>query len=1528
MEEGIQEVYKFNKYQTPLTEELKASMPKEVWQDLLEYIDSVPFINWLVQPEEIRGFAKDRPKDSKGRIIVDLTKPHILEDMDYFRPAAKHYEEHGCYTFAVANPNPKSKSSLFWTEEVRRWKHGYVRESDGEWITGGHYFYLNYCPIWINEVEEKTEKSTKFKGKRVRKFPRFWHGDYLFFHYFEQAKDNGNHVKVLKTRGVGAAGPNSEPILTPTGFKTYGDIQVGDMLIDRFGMPTKVTDVFPQGKMDIYEVTLMDGRKTRCTLNHNWSVFDKSRRYKEELITYSLEKIISKGLKWTNKAGNNLYKFFIPDINPVIYTEKKLPVGPYALGALLGDGSMSTKTIKIASCDKDKDDFIPNFLDSLGEGFYCSQYDKNGVNFLVYDSIGCECIMYHGGINPVGKNRLIKALEDLNLRVTTSYKFIPDIYKYSSINQRLELIKGLMDTDGSINEDGNLEFSNSNEKLIDDVAEVLRSLGIQCSKGLGRPPHKKIINNKECNIKQEYRLYIRTNECLFKLKRKVDRCRSKNIRTSTAIVAVEKLNYEEEATCFIVDNPEHIYLTKDYIPTHNSFKLGSLSPRNMYIEPGLPNFHLASDATFLDGDKGVFGKIQDNLNWIALNTPLPRKRIVDSPRSREIQLGYKDINTGVSKGLKSSVYAISLKDNPDKARGIRGPLIHYEEDGLFPNLETAWNINRKAVEDGDISYGVMCSLGTGGVTGASFEGSEKLFRNPLAYNIYGLPNIYEKNSGKGLCGFFWGAYINRALCYDEVNGESDVIKALIEVLKDRYIVKYNSTDPQAITQKRAEEPIVPSEAMLKTTGTIFPVSDLKDYRETIALKGLSYYKTHYVGELVYRNGLVEWVPNDDKFPIRKYPTGTDKPEGCLEIFEMPKKDSNGVVDKYRYCTGCLLSGEQVMTDKGLMNVQDVTYSDKLINQDGELVSPKALLSYDKENEDIYTVTVGNTYRTTSFTKEHPILFSHPKKGYVSKNRCKQEGIKQRYFKFDFTYKTVDNLKINDWIKVPNIYKRENPYSYEHLWDEETTRIDFKIASPLNNEDFWWFVGLWLGDGWCTKNNIYIAFNSKEIQYIEKCKNTVEKLFNRVPRVLVKDNCTYISFRSKQLSSFLTNNFGKYASGKYISEWAKYINNSLKLKFIQGYLNSDGCITKNKNKYYSMEFVSINLRLLEDFQDILFSIGIISSIKKLRNAQIHYIRGKYVHSKITYSLAITHSNTLTLVELLNDYTDTKISKIDFNNLPKLRTNLIRNLCFFDETKDYIYFKVIKIEKSSYTGKVYNFECDTHTFMCHHITTHNCDPVDDDSSTTDSLVSIFVYDLYTERIVAEYTGRPKFAKEYYELCRRLCLFYNCKLMYENNKKGLFAYFDQYNSLYLLADTPTILVDKEMIKGIGYGNKSKGIPATKGINAWGRRLQRDWLLEPSPIQDYDDEGNQLGVKLNMHNIRSTAYIDELIAWNEDINCDRVSAMGILMIYREELLKNLMVKDSVEEKEEYDAYLDENYKNVWKADNSYDDNFYNFTA
>ncbi len=1117
--EEVSEFIKTNKYQTSLTEELRSSLHKEVWNDLIEFIDSVKFINWLIQPENVRGFAKDRQKETEfyndGRISVDITKPHILENMDFFRERALFFEKHGRYTHLRPNSNPKSEFAQFWKEELRRWKYGLVRESDGEWIPGGFYFYLNYSPIWVNKaLSDNTGK--KVKGDRKKHFPNVWLGDYLFFHYLDQAKNSGAHAKMLKTRGIGAEQPHSEIVKTFCGDKKVGDVVVGDKLIGIDGKETTVIDIYPQGEKDVYEVELLDKRKIRCGIDHLWYVNDLTVK---RIRAVKLSEMIEKGLTWSiNKGRNVAYKYKIPKLNTVEYPDVNLPIDPYVLGALLGDGALTGNNIRIATNDEF---IIEEFSRRLPN--YSFNRDKTNNNYLIVDNNRFLKNEYNEKYenSKYGINKLKRDIRCLNLDVATGEKFIPEIYLRSGFNQRLELLQGLMDTDGSISANGMMEFSNSNYKLIQDVASLCRSLGIKATIGFGRPPRKKMFGDKECDIKQEYRIYINTNLVIFKLPRKVNRCRDKKLFDEYPIVSIKKLGYKEKSSCFLVDNETHTYLTGDYVPTHNSYKLASLSPRNMYIEPGLPNFHLASDKSFLDGEKGVYGKVLDVLDWIADSTPLPKMRLINSPRSREVQLGYAD-EYGVKKGLKSSVYGISLKDNPDKARGVRGPLIHYEEDGLFPNLEKAWSVNRKAVEDGDIVYGQMCALGTGGTEGADFEGSEKLFRNPLAYNIYGIPNVFDKNSnGESLCGFFWGAYLNRSRCYDEINGEPDVVKALVEILNDRFVVKYNSSDPSVITQKLAEEPITPSEAVMRTSGTIFPVADLKDYRDSVRIQGQRYFDAHYVGELVATNKGIEWKPSNDVYPIRRFPTGTDKPEGAIEIFEMPKTDHNGKIDPNRYIAGI------------------------------------------------------------------------------------------------------------------------------------------------------------------------------------------------------------------------------------------------------------------------------------------------------------------------------------------------------------------------------------------------------------------DPIDDDHSGTDSLASIMIMDLYTDRIVAEFTGRPKFANDFYEICRRMLLFYNAKANYENDKKGLFAYFDQKRCLHLLCETPQILRDMEYVKVATFGNKSRGTNSGKMINAWGRRLQKDWMQSVATAQDYDENGEQIGVKLNMHTIRGIAYVEELIAWNPDINADRVSCAGMLMIYREDRLKYLTKGSSNKDDDEDDGFLGEygkNFENAYDSQISYE--------
>lgn len=722
---------KMNKYQTELTDELVNSLPQEVQDQLFDIINNVEFVKRLISPT--REYAKDRPRDDKGRIIVDLVNPHILENMDYFRPSAIHYEKYGTFTNLRPNANPNSEYGKWIREERRRIWDGYVRESDGEWVTGYLYWFLNYSPMMLSKIREYKDKDGKKRkskrADRVESLPECWEGIYWRFHCLDQASNGG----------------------------LYNNFEGGQHMAE---------------------------------------------------------------------------------------------------------------------------------LASRGKG----------------KSYSLASILNH--IFVVGENK--------------------DAH---------EKVKGIV----------------------------------------------------------------------------------------TA--------YQKE------------YLTKD----------------------------------------GVLNKFVDMANFCATNTQFPRKRLKNSLQEMTWTMGYKDMELDIERGTQNTVLGVSSKDDESKLRGKRAAKILIEEFGTFPRLVDLYNVLLPSVQDGDIIFGQIYMLGTAGDNESDFAGAQEIMYNPKGYNMYALPNVFDKyNQGKPYFVFFFPGYVNRKGCYNE-DGVSDIIKALIEILMNRYRVKYNSTDPNTIIKTIAEVPITPAEAIVKTGVNMFPVADLTERIGQLDSNPTEYDDV-YVGDLVFsKDGKVEYKPTSAQ-PIRDFPHKDNKIEGAIEIFQMPEID------------------------------------------------------------------------------------------------------------------------------------------------------------------------------------------------------------------------------------------------------------------------------KNTNKPYNDR----------------------------------YILG-------------------------------------------------------------------------------------------------ADPYDDDESNTMSLGSIFVLDLWTDRIVAEYTGRPSFADDYYEICRKLCLFYNGRLNYEYNKKGLFSHFSTRNSLYLLTDVLDFLKEKQMMKD-GIGNKSKGTNASPAINAYARSRLRSWLLSPVPvIQTIDGESKEVMVP-RLFTVRNRALLKELINYNSEGNFDRVSAMGMLMLLRED--------------------------------------------
>lgn len=434
------------------------------------------------------------------------------------------------------------------------------------------------------------------------------------------------------------------------------------------------------------------------------------------------------------------------------------------------------------------------------------------------------------------------------------------------------------------------------------------------------------------------------------------------------------------------------------------------------------------------------------------------------------------------------------------------------------------------------------------------------------------------------------------------------------------------------------------------------------------------------------------------------------------------------INFYTSCAfeGCLLPNEKVLTDSGLKNASEVNLLDKLVNKNGDYVKIINLQQYQKTNEEVYTLQLGNTFRKTTFTKIHPILVSdHPLKSKFNYIECK-------------------DLKKGQWTIYPNIYNKEHIIN-NNDWDGLDPKSINNITNPLNTKLFWWFIGLYLGDGW-TQNDgyrVFISVNKKEFTTIENIKKFC-KLINRGYMIKSKsENCDGYIINCKQLVDFLNINFGKYSYGKRIPEKYKFINHNYKIALLNGYLDSDGCVIFTNNNYRG-SFVSINLKLLEDFQDIITSLGLKSSLKKLRSSGTMQIEGRKVICKETYDLNISH-NDLVKLYYLSDKCYQKIQQINLTSeLLNKRNPRFVNMDFSDDLK-YVYFKIKNIEINNYTGFVYNYECDTHSYCCRHITTHNCDIYDKNGLCiilSDTNIATTVLDIATK--VRQVCGRLRDSK----------------------------------------------------------------------------------------------------------------------------------------------------------------------------------------
>lgn len=866
-----------NKYQTPITEELISQYPEEVIEQLYDYINNVPFIKNLISPD--RPYYKDLPRDERGAAIVDITNPPIMEDADYFRQPALHFLKHGCYTFLKPNSNPNSEYRKFWDEEIRRCYEGLIRPSDGAWISGYNYWFLNYQPMMINKRVGNSNKAI-----RVEEFPYFNEGNVWRYCYLYEARENGHHAIELAKRG---AHPYFEKVYTPEGIRKWEDIKVGDKLFGTYGNITTVTDIPFNDYADTYKITLKDGRIVYASDDHIWNIIRANTGKILHLNTkYLYDHYISNRKASNRIPSGKAYIYFIPSNKGVEYKYKEIPIDAYTLGVILGDGCLRTPKYKnqviFTTANIDIDTYISNIpykIDKISTDNYTYAIRFN--NQYLYDCKlwGCKS-------------------ED---------KFIPELYKYNSREVRLNILKGLLDTNAWVH--GNVPvFNTVSKKLAEDVIEVARSLGYNCNILKQKAGYKKEGIYKRCL--DVYHISIYGGKELFNLERKKDKIDETKILSRSKKTSIINIEYvgKHLCKCVTVDARDNSYLIGDFIQTHNcakSFSLSAIMGHNLIL--GENSTSKKRNITVLtayqkeylsDSKDGTLSKFKPAINFIFSNTPFPRLMLKNSPNEMTWQMGYKD-EYGIERGSLNQVMAVSAKDDPEKLRGKRGTIL-YEEIGSFKGLISLYDITRKSVEDGDLVFAFQYLVGTAAEDESDFSSAKTLLYNTKSYNIQSLPNVYDKkNQGNKTFGYFFPAYVNRAGCYNE-DGVSDVIKALLQILMARYKAKYSS-DPKTVLRVIAEDPITPAEAIIKVKAAYFPITALTERLSQIDTDP-NILNNSYVGSLTMTSsGEVKYVPTSDE-PIRKYGVSNNT-RGAIEIFQMPEKNREGTVYRDRYIIG-------------------------------------------------------------------------------------------------------------------------------------------------------------------------------------------------------------------------------------------------------------------------------------------------------------------------------------------------------------------------------------------------------------------------------------------------------------------------------------------------------------------------------------------------------------------------------------------------------------------------------------------------
>ena len=433
-------------------------------------------------------------------------------------------------------------------------------------------------------------------------------------------------VDVVIGGGVLNPQPIDSLIATPYGFKRMGDIKAGDVISDPMGGVQNVMMVIDKGEQECVEFTLQDGRKVQSALSHHWMVKERH----GDILDISAEDIIKHIDESKKRSKKHVDRLRIPMTEKVTFEEKaELKIHPYLLGCLIGDGCLSNKLYRADFACSEYDVESIDRIRSLGYDVVKESKNKKSLHYIIKDK---EVVDY---------------LKELGLWGKLSYdKFIPEAYKYASISDRLELLKGLFDTDGHCSKSNSTRnsrvgYRTTSKRLAEDIQEIIWSIGGRCVIHTTKAT-KRIQNGKIVNCAESYGLLVWTknDKELFHMERKQQKALLEAERKCATMLSIMdyRLIGKKEVRCINVSGGEHIYLTDGYVITRNCGK--SFAAILSVAEPSLdPNFRacfirrtfteLRSGGSLTDDFTVAYGNYIDKKMTDPPRVTFPSKAFID-----------------------------------------------------------------------------------------------------------------------------------------------------------------------------------------------------------------------------------------------------------------------------------------------------------------------------------------------------------------------------------------------------------------------------------------------------------------------------------------------------------------------------------------------------------------------------------------------------------------------------------------------------------------------------------------------------------------------------------------------------------------------------------------------------------------------------------------------------------------------------------------------------------------------------------